>query len=333
MRSRFDDDGGGPNLTEVVAEVSDALSTNLRKFGPLVGIGLAAALALSSFYTVNPGEVGVVRRFGRHNRTVDPGPRFLIPWVEEVDVVPVMQVRRIEVGFQGDVTINEQALMLTGDENIVEVHMVVQYRVSEPTKFLFRLRAPEDTLKTAAEVAIRTVVGRTKIDDVMTTGRVEVQSATKEVLQALMDDYQSGIEITEVKLDAVDAPDEVKDAFNAVTRAREDKEKLVNEARGYQEDKVPRARGQAQAILRAGEAYKAQRVLRARGEAARFDAMRTEYEKAKAVTRRRLYLETMERVLAPLKNKVIVDEGVGKGALPILPLGGAGLKTLEARKQ
>ena len=135
-----------------------------------------------------------------------------------------------------------------------------------------------------------------------------------------MDDYEGGLEITEVKLDAVDAPDEVKDAFNAVTRAREDKEKLVNEARGYQEDKVPRARGEAQIMVRAAEAYKEERMLRAQGDADKFDAKLSEYQKARGVTRQRLYLETMERVLGPIKNKVIVDQSVGGGAVPILPL-------------
>jgi membrane protease subunit HflK len=147
-----------------------------------------------------------------------------------------------------------------------------------------------------------------------------VQAATRELLQALMDDYEGGLEITEVKLDAVDAPDEVKDAFNAVTRAREDKEKLVNEARGYQEDKVPRARGEAQIMVRAAEAYKEERMLRAQGDADKFDAKLSEYQKARGVTRQRLYLETMERVLGPIKNKVIVDQAVGGGAVPILPL-------------
>ena len=165
--------------------------------------------------------------------------------------------------------------------------MVVQYRVSDPMRYLFRLREPEASLHVAAEVAIRSVVGRTFIDDVMTTGRQQVQAATRELLQGLMDDYEGGLEITEVKLDAVDAPDEVKDAFNAVTRAREDKEKLVNEARGYQEDKVPRARGEAQSMVRAAEGYKEQRVLRAQGDADKFDATLAEYQKAKAVTRQR----------------------------------------------
>lgn len=320
MRSRFDDDGQGPNISEVMAEVSDALRGSLRRFGPLVAVVLVFVVGVTGVYSVGPGEQGVVRRFGRQHRIVAPGLHYAVPIMEAVDVVNVEQVRRVEVGFKGEVTINEEALMLTGDENIVEVHMVVQYRVADPARYLFRLRDPERTLHVASEVALRSVVGRTNIDDVMTTGRQQVQTATRELLQSLMDDYEGGLEITEVKLDAVDAPDEVKDAFNAVTRAREDKEKLVNEARGYLEDKLPRARGEAQSRVRAAEAYKEQRVLRARGDADKFEAMLAEYQKARGVTRQRLYLETMERVLGPIKDKMIIDQGVGSGTLPLLPL-------------
>ena len=322
MRSKFDEDGSGPNISEVVAEVSDVLASNIRRFGPLIGGLVLLSVVVAGVYSVGPGEQGVVRRFGREHRTVAPGLHYALPLVESVDVVNIEEVRRIEVGFNGENTISEEALMLTGDENIVEVQMVVQYRVSDPTKFLFRLREPEASLRVAAEVALRSVVGRTSIDDVMTTGRSTVQQGTSEVLQALMDDYESGIEVTEVKLDAVDAPDEVKDAFNAVTRAREDKEKLVNEARGYLEDKVPRARGEAQSIVRAAEAYKEQRVLRAEGDATKFNATLAEYEKARSVTRQRLYLETMERVISPLRNKLVVDKAALQGAVPLFPLRG-----------
>jgi membrane protease subunit HflK len=325
MRSRFDDDGSGPNISEVVAEVSDALSSNVKRFGPLIGGILLLGVVITGVYSVGPGEQGVVRRFGREHRTAGPGLHYALPLVEAVDVVNIEEVRRVEVGFTGE------ALMLTGDENIVEVQMIVQYRVADPTKYLFRLRDPERTLHVASEVALRSVVGRTNIDDVMTTGRQQVQAAARELLQSLMDDYEGGLEITEVKLDAVDAPDEVKDAFNAVTRAREDKEKLVNEARGYLEDKVPRARGEAQIIVRGAEAYREQRVLRAQGDADKFNAMLAEYQKARSVTRQRLYLETMERVLSPLKHKVIVDKGALEGAVPFFPLRASGNNAAAAQ--
>src|SRR4051812_28826033 len=192
MRSRFDDDGSGPNISEVVAEISDALRSNLKRFGPLLAVVLVVAVVVTGVYSVGPGEQGVVRRFGREHRTVGPGLHYALPLAESVDVVNIEEVRRIEVGFNGETSVNEEALMLTGDENIVEVHMVVQYRVSDPMRYLFRLREPEASLHIAAEVAIRSVVGRTFIDDVMTTGRTQVQQSTREVLQLLMDDYESG---------------------------------------------------------------------------------------------------------------------------------------------
>lgn len=318
-----DKSGEGPEVTELLAEFSRGFRQNFRRLAPLILGLLVVAVAYLGLFKVDSGSQGVVRRFGQLHRLVDPGLHFAIPLIERVNVVDVEQVRRVEVGFRGDRSVPAEALMLTGDENIVEVRMAVQYRVSDPTSFLFRLADPVGTLHTASEVAIRTVVGQNTIDDVMTRGRSDVQVSVRALLQRLMDDYQSGIEITEVKLDSVDAPDEVKDAFNAVTRAREDREKLINQAQGYAEDRLPKARGEARRIEREAEAYKEQRVLRARGEVAKFEAVYQEYEKAKEVTRRRLYLETMERVMKRVQRKVVLDRQVGDSALPLLQLSGA----------
>jgi membrane protease subunit HflK len=318
---QYDNPNQGPDVGDVVAEVTEVFSRNLKRFGPALFLILVVLVAAMGIYKVDPGGQGVVRRFGKEHRRAGPGLHYAIPLVESVDVVNVEEIRRIEVGFRADRILLPESLMLTGDENMVEVRMVVQFRVSDPGKFLFRIAGPEDALHSSAEVAIRTVVGQAKIDDVMTTGRAGVQATTRILLQRLMDEYSSGIEVTEVKLDNVDAPDEVKDAFNAVTRAREEKEKLVNQARGYAEDKVPRARGEARTIEREAEGYKEQRVLRAVGDVANFVAVLEEYEKAKDVTRRRLYLETMERILAGVPNKVLVDEKFANSALPILPIG------------
>lgn len=321
MRSQFDDDGGGPDVSEVVAEVSDAFKRNLKRLGPIL-IGLVVvALALMGLYEVEPGEQGVVRRFGREHHKTGPGLHYRIPFVEQKDVVNIEKIRRAEIGFRGDERIPHESLMITGDENIVEVQMIVQYRVAEASKYLFELREPEETLHATAEVALRSMVGRTSIDEVITAGRERVQEETRAWLQKLLDEYQSGLEVTDVKLRAADAPDEVKDAFHAVTRAREEKEKLINEAQGYRADKVPRARGEAREKERAAEAYKEERVLRAKGDAAKFDAILAEYEKAENVTRQRLYLETMERILKRLDNKTIVDERIAEKGLPVLPLG------------
>ncbi|MBI2163386.1 MAG: FtsH protease activity modulator HflK, partial [candidate division NC10 bacterium] len=187
--------------------------------------------------------------------------------------------------------------MLTGDENIVDAQIIVQFRIKDPIQYLFRIQDPIGTIRAATEVALRSRVGNTTIDEVLTVGRLRVQDETREFLQQLMDTYESGLLITEVKLQTVDAPDQVKDAFHDVVRAREDRERLINEARGYREDIIPRARGQAQEILRAAEAFKEERILRARGDAARFEAVLAEYRKAPRVTRERLHLETLERVL------------------------------------
>lgn len=241
--------------------------------------------------------------------------------MQQVNVVSVEQIRRIEVGFRAGQRVSEEALMLTGDENIVEAQMIVQYRVADPSKFLFRLREPEVALHATTQVALRSTVGNMTIDQVMIEERAKVQDDTRVFVQRLMDQYESGIAITEVKLQAADPPDAVKDAFHDVVRAREDREKLINQARGYQADIVPRARGAAQQILREAEGFREQRVLRAQGESARFLSVWAEYDKAKAVTRDRLHLETIEKILPDI-DKVIVDGKVGDRLMPVLPMGG-----------
>ena len=235
-------------------------------------------------------------------------------------MVSVEQIRRMEIG-RSDERGNKEARMITGDANIAEATMIVQYRVADPSKYLFRLRDSEDTLRATAEVALRSVVGRTNIDDVITTGREKVQEETRAWLQRLMDEYQSGLTVTEVKLQAVDAPDAVREAFHDVVRAREEKERLINEAKGYQADVIPKARGEARKIEREAEAYKEQRVLRANGDGAKFSSMLAEYSKAQRVTRERMYLETMERILGKIGKKVVVDKDIARGAVPLLPLG------------
>jgi len=344
MRGRYDD-RRDPDLRDVVAQYRDRFRGPLRWLGPLLFVAVVLVLGFLGFFTVGPGEIGIVRTFGRMTGQVGPGPHFAFPIVQQYDVVNVERIRRAEIGFrtkeEGVVRVPGESLMLTGDANILEAQVIIQYLIADPAKYLFQLKDPEVSLHVAAEVALRSVVGQTvisaaesedegvsgaKIDpsaplDILTTGRDEAQIRTKQSLQQLMDLYESGIRITEVKLQVVDAPDEVKDAFHDVVRAREEREQKINKARGYREDQLPRARGQAQKILRAAEAYKQERVLRAQGEAARFGSQLAEYEKAKEVTRRRLHLETMERILGKVKHKVIIDEEVAGNALPLLSLG------------
>jgi membrane protease subunit HflK len=329
MRSPFDSKPprpGGDNLSQI----GNVLRTGAMKNWPVLLVIVLAVSALTGIYSVGPGEQGVVRTFGRESNKTGPGLHYRFPLVQRVDVVNVEEIRRLEVGFRGDQRMPTEALMITGDENIVEAQMIVQYRVSDPSRYLFRLNDPDASLRATAEVALRSMVGRTLIDDVITTGREKVQEDTRAWLQQLMDNYESGLSVTEVKLLVVDAPDEVRDAFHDVVRAREEKERLINEAKGYQADLIPKARGEARGMEREAEAYKEQRVLRARGDAARFDSVRDAYEQAPRVTRQRMYLETMESIMSRLDRTVVVDGDVANGTLPVLPLAGAGAITAAA---
>lgn len=286
----------------------------------LVAVAIAL-VAVTGVYSVGPGEQGVIRTFGKESDKSGPGLHYRVPLVQQVDVVNLEQIRRIEIGFSGDQRKASEAQMITGDENIVEAQMIVQYRITDPSKYLFRLRDPDGALRSAAEVALRSMVGQTKIDDVITTGREKVQEDTRLWLQSLLDTYESGISVTEVKLLVVDAPDAVRDAFHDVVRAREEKEKLINQARGYLADVIPRARGEARQMEREAEAYKEERILRASGDANRFHSAANAYKKAERVTRERLHLETIDRVLSKSPRTILVDADVAKSSIPILPLG------------
>ncbi len=293
--------------------------------------------ALSGIYIVRPDEQGVVRRFGRAVRVTEPGPHYHLPRpMEKVNKVRVKQVRRLEIGFR---TISpgpparykfvpEESLMLTGDEQIIDAQIIVQYQVSDPVKFLFNVRGLEGAqgaLMDAAEVALRQVVGQRPIDDVLIGEKLQIEIDTRELLQRIIDRYDSGARVIEVKLQTVRPPQEVAAAFSDVVSAKEDKDRLIKEADGYREDVLPKARGQAQSIIRAAEAYKAERMKRAEGDAARFLAVLKEYKEAKDVTRKRLYLETMEKILPGIR-KFIVDPEAGGNVLQFLPLEKGGEK-------
>lgn len=323
----------GPDVGEMIAQAVDPLRNFGRKLGPILLAVVVLLLLTTGVYSVGPGEQGVVRTFGKESGKTGSGLHYRIPFVQHVDIVNIEEIRRIEVGSRGDKSVPTEALMLTGDENIVEAQMIIQYRVTDPSKYLFELRDPEEALRATAEVALRSMVGRTKIDDVITTGREQVQSETRAWLQKLMNDYKSGLSVTEVKLQTVDAPDEVKEAFHDVVRAREEKEKLINQAMGYQADLIPRARGEARQVEREAEAYREERVLKARGDAHKFEAQYLEYAKARPVTRQRLHLEALERILSRVEKKTLVDQDV-RGVLPVLPLsGGAAPPALGGEKK
>jgi membrane protease subunit HflK len=288
--------------------------------------------ALTGIYTVQPDERGVVLRFGRAVRETGPGPHWRIPWpIEQVLKPSVTQIRKEEIGFRTVAygpparyeDVDDEALMLTGDENIVKLLFIVQYKVRDDaegaTDFLFNVRDPRDTVRASAEAAMREVIGRSSIDGVLTEAKEQVQQDAHAELQGILDRYDVGIEVMTVKLQDVDPPDQVSDAFKDVISAQQDRERLINEARGYANDVVPKARGDAAQIVNDAQGYAEAKVREATGVAARFVALYDEYAKAKDVTRQRLYLETMEEIL-PRANKIILDDGAAKQAVPYLPL-------------
>ena len=310
------------------------LKTTISDFfhGKGMWLALLALLALylaSGFYVVGAGEKGVVLLFGKvYPPLTEPGLRYRLPkpFMNHA-VVDVARVRRAEIGFRSERgrvrSVPAESLMLTGDENIVDVQLVVQYRVSDPVKFLFGAQGPEAALRASAEVALRGVVGESTIDYTMTTGRVEIQAKVQSYLQKLLDTYNTGLQVGETRLLVVDPPSQVNEAFHDVVRALEDRDRLIKEAEGYEEDVIPKARGQAQQEIREAEAYKAQRVIRAQGDAQRFDSVLQEYAKSPNVTRERLYLESVEQFL-PSTRKYIMEGGTNSRVLPLLPLGGVG---------
>jgi membrane protease subunit HflK len=293
----------------------------------MAAIAGAALLWLASgLYIVGPGERGVVLFFGRAIGQTESGLRYRLPApFQSHRIVDVATVRRAEIGFRtdrsGSITAPGESLMLTGDENIVDVQLFVQYLVQDPEKFLFRARNPELALRSSAEVALRAAVGQNSIDYTMTEGRVEVQDRVKKQLQELLDLYGTGLLATEARLLVVDPPKEVKEAFHDVVRAWEDRERLIKEAEGYAEGVVPKARGEAVQMLRVAEAYREQRLIRARGDADRFVRIHGEYQKAEAVTRDRLYLEMVDRVLPRTRTVVVDSRGDRSSVVPLLPLG------------
>jgi len=291
-------------------------------------IAILVIWILSGIFFVRPGYQGVVRRFGKKVRIVGPGPHYRIPSpIEKADRVSIEKVRRLEVGFR---TVHpgpparyrfypQEALMLTGDENIVDCQVIIQYRVRDVSDYLFNVKDQVGTLKDAAEVALRQVIGRSKIDDALTVGKRQIQDDTRELLQRIVDGYGSGLSIAEVRLQDVRPPQAVDAAFKDVVSAKEDRDRYIQEARGYYEDIIPKTRGESEKTIREAEAYNLQRIKRAQGDAARFLAVLKEYKKAEDVTRKRLYLETMEKILPGIR-KFVIDSRSGGSLLQLLPL-------------
>ena len=317
----------GPDLSEILRRGQDRVRRMLPGgFGGvglvLAGVVLVVLWAASGVYTIAPEEQGLVLRFGEHHRNTAPGLHWHMPYpVERVIKVPVLTVRREQIGDRDGRTFEEESLMLTGDENIIDVSFVVQWQVKEADRFVFNVRNPTETVKLAAESAMREVIGNSEIASALAGGRQQVASDARILLQQILDEYESGIAVSELLLQRADPPAAVIEAYRDVQRARADLERAINEAQAYRNSIVPAANGQAAQLRNEAQAYKEQVVARADGSATRFLAVYEQYRQAEDVTRLRIYLETMEAVLRDV-NKVIIDgnaEG-SSGVVPYLPL-------------
>ncbi|HEY3917973.1 MAG TPA: FtsH protease activity modulator HflK [Stellaceae bacterium] len=296
--------------------------------GWALGLAIVVLLwLLSGFYRVEPDQEGIVLRWGEYVRKATPGLNYHLPSpIEEALTPTVTRINRVEIGYRTNQAVGrttevpEESLMLTGDENIVDINFTVFWLVKNAEDYVFNIRNPDGTVKSAAESAMREIIGHTEIASALAEGRGKIETDTEALLQGILDYYGSGIQITQVQLQKVDPPGPVIDAFRDVQSAKIDQQRLVNEAEAYRNDVVPRAHGDASRIEQEAQAYKAQVVLQAQGDAARFQSVYQSYQASKAVTARRLYIETMESILKNT-NKVLIDRTAsGSGVLPYLPL-------------
>lgn len=347
--------GGQPDLEALLRQGQEKLKSMFpggrgSSKGIILILLIAVAVWLASgFYRVQPDEQGVVLRFGEWVRTTQPGLNYHLPTPIERALTPkVTRVNRVDVGFRSVGTgtgfatrsVPEESLMLTGDENIVEVHFTAFWVINDAGKYLFNIRNPEQTVKAAAESAMREVVGRSAIQqpgeitgdqargvrvealiqDILERGRREVEQESLSLMQRILDDYGSGVQITQIELQKVDPPSQVIDSFRDVQRAEADRQRLRNEAESYRNDIIPRARGQAAQIVEEAEAFKRQTVARAQGDTSRFLAIYNEYRASPEVTRQRIYVETMQEILSRNPKIIIDSRASGSGVVPYLPL-------------
>ncbi|MFW6219037.1 MAG: FtsH protease activity modulator HflK [Bacteroidota bacterium] len=296
----------------------------------IVIIVVLVILGFSSFFQVAPEELGVITRFGKFVRNVEPGLNTKIPFIEKVYKVPVERQQKMEFGFRttragirSEYTregTRDESLMLTGDLNLADVEWVVQYRIENPYNFLFKVRNPERSLSDISEAAMRQIVGDRTVNEVLTVGRTEIASKVQELIQDICREYALGLKIDQIVLQDVNPPDPVKAAFNAVNQAQQEKETLTNQAKSEYNKVIPRARGQAQETIQKAEGYATERVNNAMGDVARFNELYKEYIKAPDVTKRRIYLETMSEVIPRLGKKIITDTD-GNNVVPLLNMG------------
>ena len=315
--------------TEVIAPTPEVRPIRLF-LGIIACIGLVAAFLtlLFGFTTIPANSVGVKTRFGAYDGLVNPGLAYAIPYVDEIEVVPTQRLLKLEFGFatpnatnvfQGDSEPGETETMITGDLNTALVPWVVQYRIVDPRMYLFDAREPEKTLRDLSESVMREVIGDRTVDEVLTIGRHEIETAALQRLADLCSQYGLGIQIQQVQLATVRPPPAVQAAFNEVNQAQQEKQTAINQAWSVYNDAVPNARGQAKEREKQAEAYAFRRVNEAKGDAQKFSLLLAEYRKAPDITRRRLYLEAMGAILPNLQRKIIIDDSL-KNILPTLPL-------------
>lgn len=322
-----------PDLKEALDKIKKALPFKIpfgekHGFIPVIIAVVIIFWLASGIFFVAPDESGVVKRFGKAVRTTTPGPHYHLPSPIETVLKPkVTQVRRIEIGFRtiGDRqmgklrSVPDESLMLTKSENIVNLTFIVQYKIKDALQYLFNVKNQEKTVKDAAEAAMRQTVGDNEIDDILTTGKFQVQQDTKVILQDILDSYNAGIHIVAVQLQDVHPPDQVMAAFKDVASAKEDKAKMINEAHGYRNEILPRSKGKAAQVVNDAIAYKESKIISAEGDASRFLQVLDQYSIAKEVTEKRLYIEMMEEIL-PTIDKIIVEGKIGENMLPHLQL-------------
>ncbi|MBM3296463.1 MAG: FtsH protease activity modulator HflK [Candidatus Aminicenantes bacterium] len=315
-----------PNVGSLLPRVSS------RILKLIVAAAVLIILLWGSIYTIAPEETGVILRFGKFVRSTDPGLHLKLPLgIESLTKVPVQRQLKMEFGFRtvrpGVVSeyrvtpeAAEEAIMLTGDLNVLVVEWIVQYKIKDPYKYLFKLRNAEATFRLMNEAVVRKIVGDNSVDEVLTVGRSRIAAEAKDQLQGLCDLYEIGIDVSQLIFQDINPPDPVKPAFNEVNQSLQEKERKINEAWSEYNQEIPRAQGEAEQTIRGAEGYAMERVNNALGDASRFTSVYREYVKAPSVTRRRLYLETIAEILPKLSKKVIFDENQ-KNILPLLSLG------------
>ena len=310
-------------LDEALRQAKSHLS-QFKGLRPIIFAVAALVLLWQSAFIVAPDEEGVVKRFGEVVRSTGPGPHLKVPFIETVVRPKVEKLHRVEIGFRTDQQgrqrmLPKEALMLTGDENIIGIEFIIQYKIKNAKDYLFRVDEIDETIQKAAEASMREVVGKSKIDEALTAGKAQIQDDTQTLLQTILDSYGAGVQIAAVQLQDVDPPEAVVAAFKDVASAKEDREKLINQSQGYRNDIIPRAKGESAQIVNQAKGYAQARITRAQGETDRFLQTLKEYSQAKDIITKRLYIEMMEEVL-PGIEKVIIDGKAADRLVPYLPL-------------